>query len=357
MNQHRNSVRQGALRAAVAATLLGLLAACGGGGGNQIHADQPTGRDAPSGGAGNGSAATHGQPARTDGAVEVSRDGNNYVARRRVEIRNDFGGASRADVTLTVPNGEVVALANGGGGYGMELVLEARAGSEADARRGLDSISVTHSDALASGTLTLNTAVQFAALEAGTSPLPGGISIGGGGGSTTIERQASLVAGLPPAASYALKPSASNGEVRVSGLSGSLADLDTANGELTLNGRWDRARLSGSNSIVSVSGDYADLDVGVSNGFIEAALQVRRSLSADFETANGEIDVAVEGSAGYDLVADTTSGSARIDVAGTVAVGEQTATSAHRRSSDYDSRAVKAQIGASTTNGNIDIHQ
>ena len=41
MNHHRNSVRHGALRAAVAATLLGLLAACGGGGGNQIHADQP----------------------------------------------------------------------------------------------------------------------------------------------------------------------------------------------------------------------------------------------------------------------------------------------------------------------------
>ena len=84
---------------------------------------------------------------------------------------------------------------------------------------------------------------------------------------------------------------------------------------------------------------------------------MRRSLTADFETANGEIDVALDGSAGYDLVADTTSGTVRIDVAGTVAVGEQTATSAHRRSGDYDSRAVKAQIGASTSNGRIDIHQ
>ena len=187
MNDHRNPIRRRALRAALTASLLGLLAACGGGGGNTVYADQPTGRDAPSGGAGSGSATTHGQPARTDGAVELSREGSDYIARRRVGIRNDFGGAS--------------------------------------------------------------------------------------------------------------------------------------------------------------------------NGFIEAALQVRRSLTADFETANGEIDVAVEGSPGYDLVADTTSGTVRIDVAGTVAVGAQTATSAHRRSGDYDSRPVKAQIAASTTNGNVEIHQ
>ena len=344
-------------RGAALAVMVGLgLTACGGGG---VYADQAPDQRAPAGSAGSGSASSHGAVQRSETPVEISRSGDQYVARKRVSLGNDFGGASQAQVTLGTSNGAVTALANQGGGYGIEVQLEARASSESEARRGLDSLSVEHTDTLAAGSLRLTTRVQFGSLDAPGTPLPGGISVGGGGtGSSEIQRSGSIVAGLPPSASYVLTPSSSNGSARASGLSGSAADLSVSNGAVTLNGRWDTATLSSANGLVSVSGDYAQLDAHSGNGLVEAALQVNRSLTADIGSSTGSVDVELRGgNAGYDLTAQTSTGNASIDVAGTAAVGEQSRTSAHRRSGDYGSRSVKAQVDASTSTGNVHIHQ
>lgn len=358
MKANRYSVG-GICRGTALAVMVGLgLTGCGGGGGG-VYADQAPDQRAPSGGAGSGSATSHGQVQRSETAVEISRSGDQYVARKRVSLGNDFGGAGQAQVTLTTSNGDVTALANQGGGYGIEVQLEARASSESEARRGLDSLSVEHTDTLAAGSLRLDTQVQFGSLDAPDSPLPGGISVGvGGTGSAEIQRSGTLVVGLPSSVSYVLTPSTSNGSVRASGLSGSTADLSSSTGAATLNGRWDTATLSSATGLVSVSGDYASLDAQSGNGLVEAALQVNRSLNASFGASNGSVDVQLSGgSAGYDLTGSTNNGRVSIDVAGTVAVGAQTDTSAHRRSGDYDSRSVKAQIEGSTRNGNVSIHQ
>ncbi len=338
---------------AVAATAAGvlLLSACGGGDG--IFAGQtPSGCGAsvPSGSAGAGSATAHAQPQRSDGGVEISRDGSQFVAKKLVTIANDFGAATAADVTLATQNGAVTACANSGGGYGTRVMLEARASSESEARRGLDSLTVNHTDSLAAGTLRLNTTVQFGSLAA--SPLPGM------GSSTDIQRQASLVAGLPTTASYAMTPSSSNGAVQVAGLSGTTAALSTSNGAVTLDGRWNTATLDNDNGIVSVAGDYASLEATGGNGLVEGDLSVTRNVSARFSGGNGSVDVKLRsGSAGYDLTGSTSNGSVSIEVPNTVAVGEQTRTSMRRRSSDFASRSVQATVQASTTNGGVGIHQ
>ncbi|MFP5304808.1 MAG: hypothetical protein ACLGI7_03155 [Gammaproteobacteria bacterium] len=61
------------------------------------------------------------------------------------------------------------------------------------------------------------------------------------------------------------------------------------------------------------------------------------------------------GTPGFDLSGATTNGRVSIDVDGTEAVGTQSETSAHRRTPDYDSRAVQIAVEASTTNGNVSI--
>ena len=340
---------------AVMASAAGLLlAACGGNGDSDgifaVQTPSGCGASVPSGSAGAGSAAAHAQVQRSDGSVDISRDGSQFVAKKLVTIANDFGAATAAEVTLGTQNGAVTACANTGGGYGTRVMLEARATSEAEARRGLDSLTVNHMDSLAAGTLRLNTTVQFGALS--TSPIPGM------GSSTDIQRVASIVAGLPATASYAITPSSSNGAVQVAGLSGTTADVSTSTGAVTLDGRWNTATLDNSNGIVSVAGDYASLQAKGGNGLVEGDLTVTRNLTARFSGTNGSVDVRLRpGSAGYDLTGSTNNGSVSIDVANTVAVGEQTRTAAHRRSSDYASRSVQASIGASTNNGGVSIHQ
>lgn len=328
------------------------LSACGGGDG--VFATQTPGEcEAIKGlaGPGTGTAGAHAQPQRSDGAVTIGSSGGMVTARRLVTIVNDFGGATQAQVDLATPNGGVIACPRSGGGYGLKLMLESRAATEADARRGLDSISVNHMDTLAANQLRLNTSVQFATL--GNS---GGLP-GMGGDSSNIQRTAAIVSGLPASASYAISPNGANGAVRVSGLNGSTADLGTSNGPVSLDGRWNTATLNTSNGIVSVSGDYASLDASTTNGLAEADLQSSRNLDAAFTTTNGSVDVKLRGSnAGFDLTARSTNGRAEISVPNTVAVGTQSSTSMHRQTSDYASRAVKAVVDARTTNGNVTIH-
>lgn len=350
-----------ALRAHTLTPLLALgaatLAACGGVGNvGGVFAGQVPGeceqlKDLA--GPGAGTATAHGTPQRSDGAVTIGTQGGMVTASRLVTVVNDFGGASAAQIDLGTPNGGVIACPRSGGGYGLKLMLQSRAPTEADARRGLDSITVNHTDTLAGTTLRLGTTVQFNSLASG--------GVGGVGATPdpgNIQRSASMVGGLPPSASYALTATGANGDARASGLSGSSAKLSTTNGSATLDTRWDTASLSTTNGIASVSGDYATLDVTTTNGLAEGSLATVRNLTATFTSSNGSVDVGLNRSeAGVDLKGSTTNGRVRIDAPNTVAVGTQSDTSARRQSSDYASRAVKVQVEGRTSNGNVDLHQ
>lgn len=309
-------------------------------------------------GPGAGSAAAHGQAQRDDGEIRVSQEGDEYRATQLIDLSNDFGGASLAQVDLASFNGSVQSCAREGGGYRIHVTLEGRGASEAEARSALQGLQVTHEDMLVAGTLRLNTRVQPTDMT-GSSITLLGIEVGQGGAQAdSPRRSAHIVAGLPPAAGYTLQQSTGNGNVGAAGLSGSSASLDSSNGSVGLEGRWDSASLDTGNGVAAVSGDYADLSAHSGNGYVQAALHTVRSLQADLSAGNGFVEVALAGSgAGYDLTADTINGRASIDVSGTEAVGEQSMNSAHRRSADYASRAVQVQVSASSSNGDALIHQ
>lgn len=333
------------------------LSACGGAGAGGVLGGRPAACDqvAAADGPGAGSAGSHGQPQRSDGNVSISMRDGQFVASRQVDVVNDFGGASTAQVDLASVNGNVIACTRDGGGYRAKVLLEARATTEAEARSALDTMVVTHTDTLTAGSLRLNTRVDFNSTSSG-STLPLGLL--GGQGETTAKRTASILEGLPASASYSLSPSTTNGDAAAFGLSGSAAQLDTSNGNVALDGRWDSATLSATNGIVGVSGDYASLNASAGNGQVEASLQTARSLDATLSATNGYVEAKLARSnAGFDLQGQSTNGEVRIDVAGTDAVGTQSSQSAHRRSPDYASRAVQVQLTGSATNGNVDIHQ
>lgn len=356
MNAFAAVLRLSAIAPAFAVTTA-MLAACGDVGNlGGVFAGQVPGECAQIkdlAGPGAGSAGAHGTPQRVDGAVTIGTQGGMVTASKLVTVVNDFGGASAAQVDLSTPNGGVVACPRSGGGYGLKLMLQSRAPTEADARRGLDSIVVNHTDTLSGTTLRLGTTVQFNSLATG--------GVGGVGATPdpgNIQRSASIVGGLPPTASYALTATGANGDARSSGLSGSSAKLTSTNGSATLDTRWETANLSTTNGIASVSGDYATLDVATTNGLAEGSLGTARNVTATFTSSNGSVDVGLKRSeAGVDLKGSATNGRVRIDAPNTVAVGAQSETSARRQSSDYSSRAVKVQVEGRTTNGNVDLHQ
>lgn len=336
------------------------LSACGGAGADGVLGGRPAVCDqvAAADGPGAGTAGSHGQPQRSDGSVSISRHDGKVVASRQVDVVNDFGGASAAQVDLASVNGDVIACTRDGGGYRARVFLEARAATEAEARSALDTMVVTHTDTLTAGTLRLNTRVDFDSSSSG-SGLPVCVLCDDEGDSdVTAQRSATILEGLPASASYSLSPSTTNGDAAAFGLSGSAAQLTTSNGNVALNGRWDSATLSATNGIVGVSGDYASLNASAGNGQVEALLQTARSLDATLSATNGYVEAKLARSnAGFDVQGQSANGEVRIDIAGTEAVGTQTRESAHRRSPDYASRAVQVQLTGSATNGSVDIHQ
>jgi hypothetical protein len=355
MSKRFVSVRAAA-RLLVLALCGGTLAACGGGAGS-------SGRLVSNNGAclqsdltpGPGSAATHGSPQRSDSDVTVTQEGGQFVARSTVTLQNDFGGAQAAQLGLSTGNGDIEACAGGRGGYGIVVSLEGRGSSDQEARAALQTMTVSHTDSLSSGTLQIATTVNFADPRSG-SGLP--VPIGTGGSSQTPQRGASITALVPGAASYALTPGTSNGNVIATGLSGSSAKPTTSNGNIGIDGNWDGATLKTSSGVVEVSGNYASLSVTDDNGPIEAELATLRSLDATLSTSNGPIEVALgrSGDPGFDLSAQTTNGTAEVSVGGTQAVGSQSSTSVHQQTPDYGTHGVQVKISASTSNGDAEIH-
>ena len=333
---------------ALSATLLGACAGGGDGDGRGLSCASA----APPAGGGVGSATAHGTPIRDDGTVVVIPDAQGFRASRVVTLTNDFGGATQADVEFSTQNGGVVSCASGQGGYGIRVSLEARAPTEQQAREALGSMEVVHEDVLAASLLRLSTRVEFHEATIGQN-LPVNI-----GSDSSIQRAASILAGMPGSPSYVLGQSSTNGPVEASGFSGTSGSLDSTNGSMTLDGRWDQASLDTTNGPVYVAGDFASVSGSSTNGPVYAQLATRRSTDASFSATNSSIEVVlgVSGAPGFDLNADTTNGRASIRVAGAEPVGNQEPNSAHHQTPDYATRAVQVQVSADATNGSVSIH-
>lgn len=349
-------MRRGGGSLALAALALG-LGACTGSGGDNLH----TGGGNSTGGCGEvtgsgpgaGSASAHAEASRSEAEVKVTQENGKFTASRVITLSNDFGGASQGNVTLDTGNGNV-STCRRDGGYVFKVYAYARGASEQEARDNLERVSVSHSDTLAAGTLTLSTSAVLTTVDDPGLPVP---LPGTGTNTDNVEWGASMLAGLPSTASYAFDLGTSNGVIEATGFAGSSATLDSSNGEVVLDGRWDDASLGTSNGYVVVDGDFGGLDASTTNGGIVADLDSARSADVTLDTTNGEIDVQLRrsGAAGYDLSADATNGEARISVGGTQPVGTQTDESKHYQTPDYASRAVQISVQADTSNGVVSI--
>ena len=308
----------------VALLLAGLLA-CGGGGGGGNPAGGGTARDYE----------------RTESEPAVLPNGSGgFTASRVVTISNDDAGASRAVVSLAVPNGSLNS-SPGSSGYQIQVTLSAEGDTEQEARAKLASMSVAHRDGVGGDTLYLQNEIELAPVANGEN------------------RIATVTATLPAALSYELYQSVENlGPVGSSGLSGTLARIEGENASANLSGTWDEATVYSSNLGVTVSGDVASLQAASNNGTVQASIPGTRNAVAILDSSNGNVDATVGRTLGtvFDLEASTDNGAATIVVAGTQPVGAQAPNQAHFRSTDYATGSPKVRVIARTDNLNASIH-
>lgn len=298
---------------------------------------------------------------RADGTVQTYQQGGTWYAEKTITLTGGVGSASTLDVEFATGNGHLDATPRADSTYRVVVELAGHGETEDEARQKLDEIRVNHSDDVAGGTMTLRTRA--------TTP------------DNNWNNQTAHIEGEIPTqlALGSLSMDTGNGAIDATDLSGGTASLDTGNGGVDLNGlTFDDAEASSGNGQIRVDGgafgalgidtgngqvdvegaQAGDLSASTGNGQIDiSATPTGGSWSAD--TGNGAIDITVPDTAryGYDAQGDTSAytGTVTIDLADTEPVGEQEAHSKHERTTDYDSRDVTTQIGASTGNGDVDI--
>ncbi|MFA5941893.1 MAG: DUF4097 family beta strand repeat-containing protein [Sinimarinibacterium sp.] len=321
----------------MAGVLLGLtMAACtGGGGGDSGHPGAPDGKAREA-------TIEEGEVQVVQGSSVIggiSVPDGTYTATQVVTISNDDGGASSGRVSLTTLAGDISATPSAGG-YKITVSLRATGDSEEAARDGLAAMQVVHSDELGGGVLALGTEVQFANNNANN-------------------QSAEIAAELPAALSYELRQRATGGNLGATGLNGTELDLSNTGGNLEADGVWNVFAVDSTSGDISFDGDSGDVTVATTSGDVTLVLASELGGSVVVDSTNGTADIQVDSSIagiGFDLEASTTSGALSIDVAGTEAVGEQSETNAHYRSSAYSSADPQLQVYADTTSGSIIIH-
>lgn len=292
-----------------------------------------------------GTASDHGQASRTETPVTVERAGSQWVAKQTVTYENDFGGASAATVKLSTDAGGVAARGWSSGGYKTVILLQARADSEADARAWLDRITVTHSDRLSGGRLSLATDVDLP-----DGDKPDRLSMSGG-----------VTASLPKSPSYALEMDAAAGGASTQGLNGPSVDADVAAGGISVDGAFGRMVVAAAAGGVELLGTANDVTASADAGGIGARLRAGGSGGWAFDVDAGGLTLAIDRTAGdaFDVEGTVTAGGLSVDLSDGETLssgGGYTGGSKHVRSRGFDTAAVQVTIDASVTAGGLDVH-
>lgn len=286
-----------------------------------------------------GSPSTHDDAGQEESGVTVSREGSRWVARQRITVANDFGGASHSRVTLDTLNGEVRVSPSGDGGYEVVADLHGSGDTEAQARHALADLRHSSTDSLTGSTLTVSIRVARSTSQ----PLPMSESSG-----------ASLTAKLPPEPSHQLTADSSNGGISVTGLHGTNLALDSSNGDLSVTGAFGGVAADTSNGAITLSGTFNSILADTSNGAIVATVRATASGDLSFSSSNAAIRVTLEagGDRGFDASGDTSNARVTIDLGDAEDSGEDDASA---RSPGYADRAIQVEVDAETSNAAVTI--
>lgn len=338
-----------------------------------------------------GQAQAHGEPQRVEGPVQTGLDPQRIpgaYARQVVTITNDFGGADRGMVSLSIGAGSIRVLPGDGAGYRIEATLEGRGLTEADAQEQLSRLRLLHTDQLRPDGLVLETKTEQ---EPQAEVVPG-IQVGTGGNAWS-----DLVVYLPRSPSYGLVADAGSGDIEVQDLrgvsfaastgsgdilatglnagqlalgtgSGSIAvgrseaghaTLGTGSGDVTAKAvRFAKAAIDTGSGSIGLEGIVDTLEADSGSGSITVDAHARRSGAYTLSSGSGSIDLAVlyGGGRAYRVTADTGSGQIDVDLPNSrVTSDAEDPRHVEAENNDFDDAEVRTVLELETGSGDITV--
>ncbi len=260
----------------------------------------------------------HGDVQRTEGETTARPgDDGGYVAEKRIVLKNGVGDALLAEILLTVDFANVTVVGANVGSYTYTFDLDVEASTEAQARNGMDRVTVIHDDTLADETLSLGTYVRHAPAN--------GLPVGSG-----LEPSEDL--------SYDLRIEVPNHLLYTLALNADMSAF--ASGPLA----WSELEISGDYSAILFADAIGLEDLDVAMDFGELALRTAPaggtwSIAADYTSIN----IQAHGDAAYDVLADGDYSSLQVHLKNSEDVNESN-SGIHKRTRGYEDHP--AQVDA-----------
>lgn len=275
---------------------------------------------------GPGDPATHGPPTVDRGEIHTQEKGDMWEARQSINITNDMGGALEVSYAVTVPAGGIAASHqaphqadqdDAPEGYRTHIVLRAQAVTEEQARQGVRSMELEHSDTLEGTTLHLRTEVRTLPQGPGDAADLDPADVVG---ATATTRSAGVELHLPDGPHYAL-------------------DLATGAGG------------------IAATGAFPTVHATTGAGGIDLGLVPWASGTVTAETQAGGVAITLDGGSanGYDAQATTQAGGVQITLPDAEDVGEQSSTHQHKRTRGFSDRPLQTTVQATTQAGGVTI--
>ncbi len=260
---------------------------------------------------------------------------------RAQDTRTLTGDVTFESIYLEIDNrnGEITLETWDQPGYRIDLTLRAKGATDAIARDNLNQLQVLFSDQEAADTLRL--VLDFQAPSNDWS-----------------DYAVSIAAKVPESAGLDLNLDTSNGEIKLTGVTGGEITLHTNNGRLTLdNVRADTLMGATSNGRITGEVEAATVDLSTSNGSIEITIPATISGSYTLDTSNGAVTITAPKTAtvGYDVDLRTTLGAVDVDLPNM----SYTTNEARRKVATtigYSDKAVKVSLTAETSIGSVQIN-
>jgi len=259
--------------------------------------------------------AAAGQFVREESEITVERQGDKWVAKKTVTLRNGVG-VPLVESVLATYNGHVSANAQDEAGYRITASLWGRGDTEDQARAALAGVRVEHAEDVRGGALSLATRA-----------------------SGPNESGAHLESALPRGAEHRLDLATQNGHVEIASLACEHAKARTQNGHVTVAGAT-----------------CGDLDLATQNGHVEIAYTPKASSRISAASTNGHISAVLpeRETIGWDLTASNVNGGVSIALRDGTLVED----GKHKKrfvTNGFDGRGTKVVATLSTQNGDVDV--
>ena len=271
-----------------------------------------------------------------------------WKASKTVTVANSLAGVEELTQILANGPGDVVFMPWSEPRYEIIVTLSARASSEDDARAGVDSMHVIHSDiGYGADVVEILTGLEYDDWR--PSPLVPGIHVGGG-------RSADIEVHISQPGAFKVVAAAGSGDLSLHGVIADNIVATAGSGDLYIEGRAGTVTADAGSGDIELEVATPFLMVKTGSGDISATVDPTADGPIVASAGSGDIELrlATGSDHGYFITASAGSGDVSVDVDDTQS--HSSGDNHHvAQTHGFDDRAIQTLVTVSTGSGDIDI--